>query len=444
VKADEVLELVRPLIVEIDGLGTIRRAHGGYGGFLGHRPSAMIAKSVFDFVDPADAHELTAYFVETVESSLDTVTMPLPFRVRIVGADGRSHPVDIIPTASEHVENRSHTSWVVVILPIALSTSASRSLDAEMAGAPRQRVKELLTEELAFDNSDDYTSQWFMIDLLHAAATGRIEVSTARPADQPFARLLGNLAQNGEWTPWNDVAPHDAKPIPLDDLPTPLRIEAARVGWQRFVVAPVHVDGELAAVYLQAGVVPADYGMNAIKTNIMVRIKSLVDVTALLLTRWRDQDRLRMAATCDSLTGVANRDAFSDALSESEPGRALLYVDIDRFKAVNDQLGHDVGDRVLIEVSRRIASACRPGDIVARYGGDEFVVLLKRVDYSAACAIGERIIGDVAAPMKIAGCDQVTVSIGVAVVDGDSDVINAADRAMLHAKRSGRNQLVRS
>jgi diguanylate cyclase (GGDEF)-like protein len=442
VHADEILELVRPLIVEIDGIGTIRRAHGGFGGFLGHRPSTMISRSVFDFVDPANAHELAAYFVDTVEAALDTVTTPLPFRTRIIGADGQSFPVDVIPTAREQLGD--YFSWVVVILPIALSTSTSRSLDAEMAGAPRPRVKELLTEELAFENGHDYTSQWFLIDLLGSADREHVDVSTARLVDQPFARSIGRAVQQLGWQPWLGVPAGEAKPIALDDLPTAMRIDAQSLGWQRFVVAPVHVDGELAAAYVQAGTVPADYRLTAIKTNIMSRIKSLVDVTSLLLARWRDQDRLRVAATRDSLTGLSNRDSFSDALRDDAKGGALMYVDIDHFKEVNDQLGHDIGDRVLIEVSRRIAAACRPGDVVARFGGDEFVVLLKRVDYDEACMIGERIISDVASPMHIPGCAHVTVSIGVAVVDGDEDVINAADRAMLHAKRSGRNQLVRA
>jgi diguanylate cyclase (GGDEF)-like protein len=441
VLAEEILELVRPLIVEIDGMGTIRRAHGGFGGFLGHQASAMIAKSVFDFVDPARANELAAYFVETVDASLDTVTMPVPFRTQIIGADGRSHPVDVIPTAREQIG--AYFSWVVVILPVALSTSMSRSLDAEMAGAPRKRVKELLTEELAFENGRDYTSQWFLVDLLDSTNSGYVDVATARLTDQPFARSIGRAVQLG-WKPWVDTPAGEAKPITVDDIPASMQIEAQSFGWQRFVVAPVHVDGELAAAYVQAGMVPWDYRVETIKTNIMTRIKSLVDVTSLLLTRWRDQDRLRLAATHDSLTGLLNRDAFSNALVDDAQGGALMYVDIDRFKDVNDHLGHDIGDRVLIEVSRRIASACRPGDVVARYGGDEFVVLLKRVCYDDACVIGERIISDVAAPMHIAGCAQITVSIGVAVVDGDTDVINAADRAMLHAKRSGRNQLMRA
>jgi hypothetical protein len=179
-----------------------------------------------------------------------------------------------------------------VIQPIALSTSASRSLDAEMAGAPRSRVKELLTEELAFEHDDDHSAHWFMIDMSPSNATRPIDVSTARPGDQPFARELERAIAALEWQPWGEVPVGSAQPIAIDELPGSLRAAAQDRGWNRFVVAPVHVDDELAAAFVQCGVVPADYGMTSIKKNVAVRITSLVDITSLLLARWRDQDRL--------------------------------------------------------------------------------------------------------------------------------------------------------
>lgn len=438
---DALIDYVRPLIVEIDGLGTIRRAHGGFGGFLGESPSDLIGRSVFEFVHPDDAHSLATYFVESADDALAEVAMPMPFHVRLVHADGRTEDVDVIPTARE--VDGCVQSWVVVIMPVSLSTSTTRSLDAEMAGAPRQRVKELLTEELSVGGGgEEHLMHWFLVDALESRRWGDVRVTTASPTNRSFAGLLDTAVTMDGWRPWNLVAEGEAIPLQVDDLPANLRIEAEYRGWTRFMTAPVYLDGFIVAAYLQGSVAPAGYVLTEVKANMASRIKRLADVTSLLLARWRDQDRLQAAATCDSLTGLANRDAMSNELATAGVDCALLYVDVDRFKQVNDLLGHHAGDRVLIEISRRIASACRPGDVVARYGGDEFVVLLRGVDFIEASLIAERIIGDVAKPLGIEGCGIVTVSIGIAQVNPGSDVLVDADRAMLHAKRSGRNQLV--
>jgi len=197
------------------------------------------------------------------------------------------------------------------------------------------------------------------------------------------------------------------------------------------------------AAYVLVGRVPADYDVSQVNANVLARIQLLVDATSLLMARWRDRDRLVEAATRDPLTGLANRDAFADVMAGAGDLAALLYIDVDHFKSVNDRYGHEVGDRVLVEIGRRIVEACRPTDTVARFGGDEFVVLLDDVDAEHAQQVGERIVELVGAPMiEVDGLDPVTVSVGLAVLVSSDDVIDAADRAMLQAKRSGRGRLV--
>lgn len=167
-----------------------------------------------------------------------------------------------------------------------------------------------------------------------------------------------------------------------------------------------------------------------------------------------EEDRLRIEhlALHDVLTGLANRASFNQCLSESvRAGGAftLLFIDIDGFKPVNDQYGHDAGDAVLVALAQRMRHAVAGRDFVARLGGDEFVVLLSEVkDVSAVVQVAARILAKIAEPIECGSqisC-QVGASIGAArfPADGDSSeaILNAADNAMYQAKRAGKNRLI--
>ena len=435
--ADQILDVLRPVVAVIDAIGTITNVRGGYGGFLGHDLDAMVGANVFEFVSPREADELAIYFAESADQSPEAVAFPMPFRVTLMGADGWEHPVDVIQTGWAREDDG--WTWVIVLVPISITTALSRSLDAEMAGASPQRVREMLTEELVVENHS-YTSRWFLIDL---GGSGQASVTTSRPEDEAMAEAIAQEVTERQWRPWQEVARRECAPLLMDQLPVPLQAIARTRGWRRASVAPVYLDRvDPDAVFLTFGRAPDGYDLSAITTNVRARIAMLVDVTALLLARWRDRDRLVAAATRDPLTGLANRDAFSDALAAVGDQTALLYIDIDHFKTVNDRFGHETGDRVLVEVARRIVEACRPTDVVARFGGDEFVVLLDGADTEVARAVGERIIDAVGSASAAAEIERVTVSVGLAALTDKSDVLAAADRAMLQAKQQGRDRLV--
>jgi diguanylate cyclase (GGDEF)-like protein/PAS domain S-box-containing protein len=163
--------------------------------------------------------------------------------------------------------------------------------------------------------------------------------------------------------------------------------------------------------------------------------------------------RLLHQALHDSLTGLPNRALLMDRLKQvlARADRhptltAVVFIDLDGFKDINDSLGHDVGDQVLREVAQRINNQVRPADTVARLGGDEFVVLCSELHSEQnAVEIAERLTSAVAEPVTVGTFEvEVTASVGIALSDGEAltpeDMLRNADAAMYGAKSQGRNR----
>jgi diguanylate cyclase (GGDEF)-like protein/PAS domain S-box-containing protein len=170
-----------------------------------------------------------------------------------------------------------------------------------------------------------------------------------------------------------------------------------------------------------------------------------------ILEEITDRKRVEMEAREDPLTGVANRRVLMHELEAAiERARAgwtgaVLLVDIDGFKEVNDELGHSAGDKLLAELARRLEGVLRPGDVLARYGGDELVVIPARATLEEAEWIGERLRASVEGLSIGDESKAVSLSIGIVPIDGslDSDAaLQEADRALYEAKRQGRNRVV--
>ena len=166
--------------------------------------------------------------------------------------------------------------------------------------------------------------------------------------------------------------------------------------------------------------------------------------------RLKLDDTMRMA-THDPLTGLPNRRTISERIGEvlADVGPdghvAVLFIDVDRFKVVNDLYGHEVGDRVLVEVADRLRGAIGEGDEVARLGGDEFLVVTRHGDVDGISRLGDRIAAAVGPTVDVGHRTlPMSVSIGAAAVDGvmtPGGLISNADAAMYRAKQSGRSQL---
>ena len=170
--------------------------------------------------------------------------------------------------------------------------------------------------------------------------------------------------------------------------------------------------------------------------------------------RRRIQDELSHAALHDSLTGLANRALFTELLERAlararrSPAYtcAVLFVDLDHFKLINDSLGHIAGDRFLVEIGKRLMQSLRPTDVMARLGGDEFAILLEEVsDPHAATAVAERLQASLQQPFEIEGREvyasaSMGIAFGNAKYRSSDDLLRDADTAMYRAKAQGRGQ----
>jgi len=180
--------------------------------------------------------------------------------------------------------------------------------------------------------------------------------------------------------------------------------------------------------------------------------------------RKQNEDRMRQLAYFDSLTGLPNRALFTEQLEQMletanrhQHKLAILFIDLDNFKRINDSLGHTVGDSLLKEISQRLLTCIRQSDLVSRYvdadteisvsrlGGDEFTIVLNKIeDTDVAAIVAKRLLNTLSRPMMLDGHEiVVTPSIGIALAPLDSDnvenLLKHADTAMYHAKNNGKN-----
>jgi diguanylate cyclase (GGDEF)-like protein len=228
---------------------------------------------------------------------------------------------------------------------------------------------------------------------------------------------------------------------------------------------PAPADVRLAPHRQRPGA-PADAGAPArgsrrMEQRVRERTAELAKTNAKLVAqigeRMRAEQRLTHQALHDALTELPNRahllDRLKGAIEQARQSRedvpfAVLFLDLDRFKVVNDSIGHAAGDELLMEVARRIVSSMRSGDVVARLGGDEFAILVESADgIDTVMELGRRLLDTVNQPLWVAGRELFpSASLGVAVWNArygsGEELLRDADAAMYRAKASGRNRCV--
>lgn len=256
-----------------------------------------------------------------------------------------------------------------------------------------------------------------------------------RLGSNPRNRILG-----GSY--FKRVVAEDGTEIRFDELPSKIVLRTGEP-LLNLIVGLELPDGDL--VWVSENILPIQKLGETEPSAVLI---SFTDITAVKEV----QQRLHRMATYDSLTDLPNRAFLTDQLAQSLARAqhefhqvAVLFLDLDRFKNVNDALGHEAGDSLLKMVAVRLASCIRSDDTLARLGGDEFVVLVEKFDSSVYLeAISERILRAISEPFPIEGNEYylgVSIGIGIYPKDGDSGtaLLRSADSAMYFAKESGRN-----
>jgi diguanylate cyclase (GGDEF)-like protein len=179
-------------------------------------------------------------------------------------------------------------------------------------------------------------------------------------------------------------------------------------------------------------------------------VQAVAHTMTTALARLHGEELIRHEAVHDPLTGLANRTLLGDRLQhalakcERQGSRTgVLFVDLDNFKEVNDRYGHVTGDAVLMELGRRLRTSIRPGDTVARFGGDEFVAVCEDVDDESVLLVAQRILEAIKMPIRTGVAEHwMTASVGIALGGDDAEaLLGNADAAAYRAKAAGRGRI---
>lgn len=385
----------------------------------------VIGTNVLDFIHPDDhayAADLLSFSVGLPERVMG------PVRLRYVTVGGAERYTDF------WVENRLHDpavrGYVVVLTEEATQHRFAEAVALIAAGADLREIFETVARSMGghpmastgvvIGERPDGSVGPLHDTLLDAALSGLY------PGDGP-----GLLA--GE-----DVVPLDCD---IDAALVGARLAAAAEAagfagmWRRPVPSPT---GQMTLVCWRREPGPPS-------PNQLVHLKQAVDICGLAVVQEISRRQLETLAYTDPLTGLANRARLDAVTPEDLPGSAVLYVDLDHFKAVNDQLGHEVGDLALRHVADVMRDVIRRGDQVVRLGGDEFVVLCEPPCGRKELAIvADRLIAAISEPVELAGRKvALGASIGIVHHRDHPDLerlIQEADAALYLAKAKGRGK----
>lgn len=316
----------------------------------------------------------------------------------------------------------------VVALLEQLAADISRAVSALAEQAERKKMEQALAE------SEERFS--LFMDTLPAAAFIKDVDGTVLYVNRYMASLLGTPAWKGKST--RELLPPElAEPMMADDLRA---LEAGHLTVEEQVP---HPDNRMRF-----------YQTHKFRISRQDQPPLLGGIAIDITERKRLEEQIRDLAYFDPLTKLPNRRMLLDRLTQAlnwakrhDCSQAILFLDLDEFKSINDTYGHDVGDELLKEVADRLRRSVRAVDTVSRHGGDEFIILLPEISQpDDAARVADKIIQTIQAPIRIADKTLlVSASIGIAISPFDSqdtprELLRKADKAMYEAKEAGRNR----
>ncbi len=436
-----VLDRLPTALVVVDDSGSIVYANDALERIVGWSGSDGIGSRMFEYIHPDDLSWLADAFVSIADRqdrSPDVADRPwAPLNFRLISRSGAIVPVEVTGSGALHDPD---VDGIIYEVRLAYEREIVQSVLAGVASGGDLVGQLELVVDLVSASLIDIDSAILRV------GDGRTEILAASTDD--LRAVLERAAHTGELSLFS----------PAPDVPHFWDVDAIDTRFGADLTALSYLDAwnlDVASVaddacyrivgFTEIHHVPA--------VGVRDRLAQAAELTAVILLRMYNDQLLDRAAHHDALTDLPNRLGLRRLVEEirnDRPELAILFVDLDGFKSVNDAHGHQRGDEVLRTVARRLVAATGPDDFVARLGGDEFaVVLAPPIDGSFdAGAVSERLIEAIEAPLVVDGRPaSVSASIGVTEVASSVDLdaaIAAADRAMYRAKRAGGGQLRRS
>ncbi len=398
-------------IIMVIGLdANVRYVSPAFEAILGYPASETTNMSGLEFVHPDDIEAVRAAIAQNVPSARTTGA-----EARMRHRDGHWRWFDLLVT--DLSDDPSVGGWVANLRDVTERKASEAALNQ--------------AQEAFRHAFDDAAIGMGLVDL-----AGRILRS-----NRAMAALLGRTQDELVGVEIRDLTHPDDRAISNEQRE---RLNRNEIDSYRLEKRYVRPDGSLVWAALSVSAVRNLAG------DPIYQIGQLEDITA----RKALADRLAYEAAHDSMTGLANRTTFTERVKTAlaAPRKhnrtlAVLFIDLDHFKVVNDSLGHAFGDELVVVVAQRLRNTIRPGDVIARFGGDEFMVLCNNLTgVKAVRAIARRLLQAVAEPISLTTDEVfVTASIGIAISNGEDTaetLVRHADAAMYQAKSDGRARTV--
>lgn len=441
-------------IAVLDASGTVILANGACCELFQMSADELHGANIVDHVHPDDLNRAV-----TVVAGVTGGAKPRPGLIKVRHSDGSWMLLEIsaAPIVMIGPDGVEMIVTMLLLRDNLFQETHWNFLAALSGGQPFADCIDILASGLSDGPDGPMAINYSTFATVHTDRAARAETSANDRNDlRSFAgRLparLAGLTEDGllDFTPgapWT-TALETGQPAwsLVDDLPTDIRQLAIDRGLQACVVVPVPDPGhDRPSLMVQW---PQWTTMAEVLSEALVRRP--FQALSLALERRFAMNRLEHLAHHDGLTGLVNRERFFEILAEHQAAGttyAVFYIDLDRFKPINDTLGHLMGDRVIAACAHRLRHLSRSGDVVGRLGGDEFAIGCIDMDIGAAETMASRIVEELAVPISLSTTVvEIGASVGCSVSTSGQTadtVVAIADAALYAAKRAGRNRWAR-